>query len=157
MSRNEWTKEEVAILEKNLDKSPQELTTLINRTVNAIRIKKENITFEPKEKICKRCKKKYIKDKRSRIHCEACEKKISQERRIKKQVAVANEDYQKEVDLIKELSKGTYTCNVCKEEKSGEEFYFDRATQRLKVTCKTCFNKRSKESRKKRMSEGRDW
>lgn len=157
MSRNQWTEEEVKCLQDNMDKSLDELMELISRSRNAIRIKRETLRFEPKKSICTRCKKQYTRVKRQQVCCERCEQIIAQERRIKKQVAKIEAAYEEEKKIIAKLSAEDHVCTECGATKKGSEFHYMRATQTLRRKCKACMSIKSKEARKKRISEGREW
>lgn len=157
MARNTWTDEEINYLKANLDKSPKELAEFISRTENAIRIKKESLIFKPKKSTCKRCKKPYTKETRRQVNCKKCELIIAQERRIQQQVSKINAVYEEENKLIEKLQAQEYVCTGCGETKKGTEFHYMRDTQTLRKRCKACMSKKSKEARKKRISEGRDW
>ena len=157
MASNPWTNEEMAYLKANLDKHPTELQEGIHRSANAIRIMKEKLIFQPKESTCKRCKKKFTKERRGQSACPKCRQIIEQERRIKKQVAKVNETYEEENQIIARLHSKQYVCTKCGETKNGSEFHYLRATKSLRKVCKACAAEESKQARKKRISEGRDW
>lgn len=157
MGSKKWTDDELKILNDNFDMHYTELAKLINRTPKAIQFKKESILFEPKTVICPRCKKEFVKENINTKGCPDCVKKMRQEYRIKKQIEERKKVYEEEEKLIKTLQKKSYVCKECGEKKPGTEFHYLKHVKRLNNKCKTCASAESKELRKKRISEGRDW
>lgn len=157
MGSVKWTDDELKILNNNFDMHHTELAKLINRTPKAIHFKKESILFEPKMVKCPRCKKEYLKENINTKGCPDCVRKMRQEYRIRKQVEERNKSYEEEQKYIGKLQKKSYVCKGCGEKKPGTEFQYLKHVKRLNNKCKACASAVSKELRKKRISEGRDW